>query len=236
MQLLYTLPPADSFCFMKNNKQDLKIKQSGFSIIELLVILTVLFILTTIALFNFDRSKSQFQRQNIAREFKTYLERARFDSVKRRASSGTDMARVRLINANSFSVSTDFNQDGVLDVVNERRTVSFAHEGGGGSFVGVSNFPVDVFFDRHGHVLAVDNSGSPITPTFIFCTENCTASGGTVLANSQNATMVAVSSTGTVMIAPGGSSITPTVDPNVTNVNANTGINPLTRIPTTISY
>ena len=70
--------------------------QSGFSIIELVIILAVISILMTIAVITFGGAKVDLQRQSIAREFKNYLERARFDSVKRRAAVMTDQASIVL--------------------------------------------------------------------------------------------------------------------------------------------
>ena len=58
-------------------------RQAGVSLIEVLIVLVIVAVLVTIAIAQFSRPKEVFQRQNIAREFKVALERARFDSVKR---------------------------------------------------------------------------------------------------------------------------------------------------------
>ncbi len=59
--------------------------ESGFTLLEILIVLTLISIVSAIAISQFATSKTNLQRQGIAREFKIYLERARFDSVKRRA-------------------------------------------------------------------------------------------------------------------------------------------------------
>lgn len=59
--------------------------QSGVSVVELLVVCLVIAIVASLALLSRGSANEQFQRQNAATEVKVFLERARFDSVKRRA-------------------------------------------------------------------------------------------------------------------------------------------------------
>ena len=65
--------------------------QRGASVIEVLIVLVVVGILAVLAIASFGKSRENFARQNVAREFKVRLERARFDSVKRRANVCTNM-------------------------------------------------------------------------------------------------------------------------------------------------
>src|SRR5690606_12428047 len=58
---------------------------AGFSFVELMVVIVIIVIVATLALMQRGSANEQFQRQNVARELKVALERARFDSVKRRA-------------------------------------------------------------------------------------------------------------------------------------------------------
>src|SRR5687767_592893 len=100
--------------------------QAGFSLVELLIVLVILAILTTFAVMRFTTSRDILKRQNIAREFKNSLERARFDAVKRRPSSLADMSVVKVINETSFSYTTDRNQNGSIDGTAETITVDFS--------------------------------------------------------------------------------------------------------------
>jgi prepilin-type N-terminal cleavage/methylation domain-containing protein len=203
-------------------------KQSGFSLIELLIVIVLVFIVTAFALANFDRSKLQLQRQNVARELKMYLDLARFDAVKRRAE-GNSRSIVSIENDQSFSVTTDLNQDGTLNTATEKRTLNFAGSNAG-RFVGISTFPVNIYFDRHGH--AVDASNNLTNPSFTICNENCTNNQGAVSSNPTNSTLVRISSTGTVVISPGGYAATAPANPTgLTNVSENANINPLVRVP-----
>src|SRR5512140_3665159 len=88
--------------------------QKGFTLIELSIVLVVVAVLMGLALFTFTGAKTDLQRQGVAREFKVYLERARFDSVKRRATIATDQARIILNGPSSFTAKMDFDGDGVL--------------------------------------------------------------------------------------------------------------------------
>lgn len=204
-------------------------QQSGISLIELLIVIVLIFVVVAFALANFNRSKMHLQRENIARELKMYLDRARFDAVKRRAE-GNSRSFVTIESAQSFSVTTDLNQDGTLNTANEKRTLNFAGTTGGG-FVGIAAFPVSIYFDRRGH--AVDVNDNLINPSLTICNENCTNSQGAVSSNSTNSTLVRISSTGTVVILPGGSAAyNPSNPSGLTSVSENSNINPLVRVPT----
>src|SRR5688500_12678696 len=101
----------------------------GASLIEVLIVLVVVAILATFAILALGNSASNLERQNIAKEFKIALERARFDSVKRRPSSCQEQARVEISSPTSFSVITDQDQDGVLNLSSETKTTNFAGRG-----------------------------------------------------------------------------------------------------------
>jgi Tfp pilus assembly protein FimT len=190
--------------------------QSGISIIETLTILTVLAILVTFAVAQFGNSKNSFQRQNIARELKVSLERARFDSVKRRATTTTDLSdlsRVTINDATSFTVATDLNQDGTLGT-NETRKVSFPTQDGIRLIAASTNFPINIYFDRRGQITAQDSTKTSIAPIFTICT-NCTAQ----TASASNAHIISVSATGTVSMTSGGVTQPTFANPTVTNGN-----------------
>jgi Tfp pilus assembly protein FimT len=99
--------------------------ESGKTIMELMIVLTVIIILVTIAVSQFGSAGTNFDRQNIAREFKVSLERARFDSVKRRATACDHMSRVTITSASSFTLLTDLNQNGTIETGNEARVIDF---------------------------------------------------------------------------------------------------------------
>jgi prepilin-type N-terminal cleavage/methylation domain-containing protein len=170
--------------------------QSGFSLIEVFIVLIMIGILSTLALMQWGTARTDFQRQRISREFKVYLERARFDSVKRRAELPADRASVMLTSPSSFTVSLDFDGVGILGAT-ETRVINFADRTD--SVIQVSDaytWPVRVEFDRRGLVTATagwvssSNPGTPVTPLFTICSD-CSDS-------SPDTTRISISTSGTV--------------------------------------
>jgi Tfp pilus assembly protein FimT len=197
--------------------------ERGASVIEMLIVLTVVAILVTFAVAQFGSANESYERQNLAKEFKIHLERARFDSVKRRASNLADMAMVNVLNSTSYNAATDLNQNGTIDT-SDIRNIDFSGRTDVKIYLASGlNFPVLIRFDRQGHALITDSSGNPVDH-FIFCGKGCTAA----TANGSNSNIVYISPTGTVAMMGGGESIPNFNAPNVSNTwsNSNSGINP----------
>ncbi|MEO5860131.1 MAG: prepilin-type N-terminal cleavage/methylation domain-containing protein, partial [Pyrinomonadaceae bacterium] len=177
---------------------------SGFSVIELLIVLVVIGIVTTLAVIALGSSASSLSRQNISREFKVALERARYDSVKRRPDTCDQMSRVEITSATSFRLLTDTNRNGSIDPASETSLHDFGSRSSteivGNSLV----FPITIRFDGRGN----SSSGPCSLPTetyhsTTFCELPCTLA----TANDQNATVIYVSPTGTTTELKGGESI-----------------------------
>jgi prepilin-type N-terminal cleavage/methylation domain-containing protein len=197
--------------------------QGGFSLLELIVVLTIIAIVSTIALTRFGRTDARFQRQNMARELKVYLERARYDSVKRRATQTADQAKVEIINSTTFRVTTDANINGTIDA-NDTRLYSFA---GRSDVKIVGNaltlvFPITIRFDYRGQAEITNGNAAALTnPVFTVCDAGCTVA----TANANNSTIISITPTGTVIMANGGLNLTTINAPVVTTVNTNANIN-----------
>lgn len=191
--------------------------ESGLTLIEILIVITLIAIVSTIAISQFATSKTNLQRQGIAREFKVYLERARFDSVKRRAVNN-DMSRVILNSPSSFTVISDTNQNGTILNSNgtfetgDIRQVDFTQRSSTQIVVSNSfNYPITILFNQRGQITATDSSGSAVNPVFAICSSNCSDTSQ----NNPNSTVISVSTTGTVAVlknAPGSSPL-PTPSP-----------------------
>lgn len=187
--------------------------QSGVSIIEILIVLCLALIISTIAIIQLRTSKTDLERQRIAREFKIYLERARFDSVKRRAVDVNDMSRITLNSSSAFTAAYDLNENGKLDSTDVRQ-VDFSQRSS--TQITVSNtlnYPVTILFDQRGQIIAKDSSNNDVTPVFTICSKNCTAT----TQNNEDLTVLSVSSTGTVAVLKGGQTPSALPTPVITN-------------------
>jgi len=210
---------------MKNSESN---TQGGFSIIELLIVLVVIGIIVTFAVAQFGASSASLERQNIAREFKVNLERARFDSVRRRATNCADMSRVEVTSPTSFRLISDQSQngtvlksDGTVDPA-DIRDVNFTNRSQVSIVGNALVFPIVYRFDQRGDV---STGPCPIdatvaVPTTTFCNSPCTFATATAT----NSNVVFVSDSGTATIMRGGTAV-PTFDPpGVTNANVSEGI------------
>ena len=189
--------------------------QSGFTLIEVMIVLVLLTVLTTIALLNFGNAKTDLQRQRIAREFKVYLERARFNSVKRRAVDVNEMSRIVLNSPSSFTAAIDLDENGVLDATDIRQ-VDFDQRSG--TQITVSNalsYPVTIRFNQRGQIIVKDNLDNDVNPVFTICSKNCAE----ILPNNQDLTIISVSTSGTVAVLKNGQSPSALPTPSVTNTS-----------------
>lgn len=196
--------------------------QKGFSVIELIIVLLIISILVVFAVAQFGEASTVFETQNVARELKVNLERARFDSVKRRPDNALQMARVVLVDPTTIRVALDQDQDGVLETT-EIRTINFSGRNDV-KIVGAGvSYPVAMVFDRRGHVTTRNSIGTVIDPLFIVC-DDCTSFKDAVTPTSY---FVRLSPTGTVSMYDNGQTPPTIVDPTVTVVDDGSDIQPL---------
>jgi hypothetical protein len=187
--------------------------QSGASIIEILIVLCLALIISTVALLQLQTSKTDVERQRIAREFKIYLERARFDSVKRRAVDVNDMSRITLNSSSAFTAAYDLNENGKLDTTDVRQ-VDFSQRSSTQIIVSNTlNYPVTILFDQRGQIIAKDGLNNDVIPVFTICSKNCTATSQ----SNEDLTVLSVSSTGTVAVLRGGQTPSTLPTPAITN-------------------
>ncbi|REJ79047.1 MAG: prepilin-type N-terminal cleavage/methylation domain-containing protein [Acidobacteria bacterium] len=203
-------------------KRNNKLSQRGFSVLEMIIVVVIISILVVFAVAQFGNASTVFETQNVARELKVNLERARFDSVKRRPDNVVDMSRVILVDTDTITVSIDLDQDGVLENT-ETRTIDFSGRNNV-KIVGAGiSYPVTIVFDRRGHVTATNSIGDEIDPVFIVC-DNCSSFEDAV---SPTSYYVRLSPTGTVSMFDNGETPSTAQDPVVSTINTNTAIEPL---------
>lgn len=88
--------------------------ERGFSLLEMVIALAVITVLSTIALLGATSSRAGQRRVNSARMLSSYLEKARVDSVRRRAegTSENPNASVTIADSDTYRVYLDFERRG----------------------------------------------------------------------------------------------------------------------------
>lgn len=194
--------------------------QSGNSLIEALIVVAIGGIVVALAVMRVTNAQANLDRQNIAREFKVSLERARFDAVKRRAIDAPELTRITLVSATVYKILIDANQNGILHD-DEERTVNFGNRSKVRILGPDFEYPITITFDRFGNTKIVKPGDVPVAPVFTFCEGECTL--GT--ANLRNSNVISLSPTGTVAMLNGGETLPTFNAPTVTDVGTGASVN-----------
>ncbi len=80
---------------------------AGFSVLELLIVITLITIVSSFALLSFQKSNKDFKLAGAVRTLSTYLEKARLDSLRRHGG-----ASININSATSYTVNIDFDGSG----------------------------------------------------------------------------------------------------------------------------
>jgi type II secretory pathway pseudopilin PulG len=134
-------------------------KAAGFSVFELLIVVTMISVLAGFALMQITRARQVMTRANAARQLSAYLEKARVDSVRRRPTTNAQMAQVSLLDATSYSVTIDLNGDGTLDAPQVIRLPADAN------LQFDLPYPRTIYFNWRGRT--VDAAGNIANPSFV---------------------------------------------------------------------
>lgn len=132
------------------------LRQEGFSIIELLIVVAMVGTVVGYALMQIAQARQNITRTNSAREFSSYLEKARLNSVKRHPVTTAQMAQITIINSTFYSVTLDTDADGIMD---SPSVISLPTDSGL-TFSGP--FPRTIMFNWRGRT--VDATNTLVTP------------------------------------------------------------------------
>ena len=128
----------------------------GFATVDFMIVAVIVLIVATYAWTAIIQAKQWQAREGAAQQFASYLERARSDSIRRRATEAQQMAEVTVLNDSFYSVRTDENGDGVLDAPRVVTLQELKIDG---------PFPRTFMFDRSGKY--VDSNGNALKPTYV---------------------------------------------------------------------
>ncbi len=132
---------------------------AGFSIIELLIVASIISVVCGFALMQITRARQVMIRENAARQLGSYLEKARVDSLRRHATASAQMAQVTIINATFYSVTIDADGNGTLDAP---KVISLP---GNPGLQFNTPFPRTIYFNWRGRT--VDAAGNVALPAFV---------------------------------------------------------------------
>jgi type IV fimbrial biogenesis protein FimT len=123
---------------------------AGFSLVELLLVITIIGVVASYAFLTFEKSTKGFKLAGATRTLSGYLEKARVDSVRRHgAASINGGASINLNSATSYTVNIDFGGVGVTTA----RTITLPQ----GTSIRYSLPPANTI---------IDPSTTPITVTY----------------------------------------------------------------------
>ena len=133
--------------------------QSGFSLVEVAIVVAMLAVILGFALMSFVKASRQVDRAGATTEIATFLQKARLDSMRRNARDVNQMSQVKIFNRRYYAITLDGDSDGQLDVP----LVKALPENLGVEFEGP--FPKTYIFDWLGQT--VDSQNHRVPPPLI---------------------------------------------------------------------
>src|SRR5687767_14787372 len=88
-------------------------RENGFSLVQLVLVLAVAVMVSAFAVISIQGARRSLRLANSGRQFASYLEKARADSVRRHAQPGNE-ASVQLLNETTYRVTMGFNGSSTL--------------------------------------------------------------------------------------------------------------------------
>src|SRR6185295_2956098 len=133
-------------------------RADGFGTIDFLIVAVIILILATLVGTAVMQAQRWQAREGAAQQFASFVQRARSDSMRRRATDSRQMAQITVLNESFYSVTMDDDGDGALDIP---RVVSLQ----GQQLTIDGPYPRTYLFDRSGKT--VDSSGTALQSTMV---------------------------------------------------------------------
>jgi type II secretory pathway pseudopilin PulG len=96
-----------------------RIDQQGFTLMQMIIIVALVSVVTTFGAIGIVKARAHMRLARSARQFSTMAEKARADSVRRHAMDAA-MANLQLLSTTRYSVTMDFDGNGVIDAYDTR--------------------------------------------------------------------------------------------------------------------
>jgi type II secretory pathway pseudopilin PulG len=91
-------------------------KQNGFTMVEITIMAAIISIVTTFGILGVTRARASVRLSGSAREYATYIEKARMHSIRSHADNADERANVAIADAKtSYTVTLDLDGDGTMD-------------------------------------------------------------------------------------------------------------------------
>lgn len=91
-------------------------KHDGFTMVEVVIMAAIISIVTAFGILGVTRARASVRLSGSAREYATYIEKARMHSIRSHADDASERASVAIANAkNSYTVTLDLDGDGTMD-------------------------------------------------------------------------------------------------------------------------
>ncbi|HEX5876696.1 MAG TPA: hypothetical protein VFY60_18765 [Pyrinomonadaceae bacterium] len=159
---------------MRNSKNSNTLHTGGFSAIELIITATVLTIVTGLGLMGITNARASIRLSGAAREYASYIEKARIHSIRSHADDAAERATIE-INGDraSYDVIMDVDGDSVMDTrtitlpdgitFETVETIAFDWRGRTWSTVGAITTPnaqVSIRLQNSSNAISIDVTGS----------------------------------------------------------------------------
>lgn len=130
--------------------------ERGVSILEVLIMLVMVSVITGYALTRISGAQQFMRMENASREFMSYVDKARLDSVRRHAGPpGTlpqpAMSSVTITGPRSYRVVMDFDGDGNMDAP---RNITIPQDQGVIFNTGTTPLPITISFNWRGRAVS----------------------------------------------------------------------------------
>ena len=151
---------------MNRPKRTVTTRKNGFTILQMIVTIAIIAVVTTFGVLGITTARAEFRLQNSARMFASYIEKARSDSVRRHAATGSESSVETFgPGTSTYAVTMDFGS-GTVETRNFplESGLSFSTIGKKVSFDWRGRIPAawvfQVFSTQLAKSLPVDVSGS----------------------------------------------------------------------------